>query len=120
MTNDDLNVYIVNFQASEAPGFANGQLSLVHIEGFNLYLRNSQEIAAYWNYIPLLYMVKTKLPARELAIRFRPFLGSRFVVGRIDKQDVDGLLPSAAWDWIYFPHQEKWKPAGGMLPPPGL
>ncbi|MER9170412.1 hypothetical protein NKI12_24125 [Mesorhizobium australicum] len=116
MTDDDLKVYILNFQASEMPGYSDDHISLEAMERFHLYLRDSYDIAAYWNYIPLLYMVKTTISARELAERFRPFLGSRFLVGRIDKQDVDGQLPAEAWEWIYYPHQEKSKLAGGMLP----
>lgn len=99
----DLKIYLVAVNASTAPG---GFVESTML-GFHQYLLDSTDIAAYWNYIPLIYMVKSHLVANQLTQRFVPFLGSRFIISEIVPSNVDGQLPKEAWEWIYFPHIRK-------------
>jgi hypothetical protein len=89
-------------------------------EGVNLgalqqYLHDSADIVAYWNYIPLVYCIKSRLTATELTYKLRPFLPQGYMVAEINPQNLNGVLPPA-WDWFYLNHHEKNRPPA----PPSL
>ncbi|RWQ87466.1 MAG: hypothetical protein EOS85_05985 [Mesorhizobium sp.] len=112
---DNLKIYLVNFAAYELSDFKQTGSISETIERFNQYLLDSVDVVAYWNYIPLLYMIKTRLGIRELTVKLKPFLGDRYLVAQIDPESIDGRLPKEAWDWIYFPHRDV-KPSNLMFP----
>jgi hypothetical protein len=88
--------YIINF-------FAEG----VNIWGLTRYLHDSRDIIAYWNYIPLVYCVKTYLTSLELTERLRPYLPGQFMIAEINEFNINGILPREAWSWFYADHHEK-------------
>ena len=92
---DKPKTYIINFVAAGVNLWALAQ-----------YLHDSREIIAYWNYIPLVYCVKTYLSAAELRDRLRPFLHT-YMVTEINMWNIDGFLPKEAWSWFYMEHHEK-------------
>jgi hypothetical protein len=87
--------YIVTFVAAD-----------VNILALHQYIHDSREIIAYWNYIPLVYCLKSDLSALELRDRLRPFLNT-YMIAEINERNLDGLLPSEAWSWFYMDHHEK-------------
>jgi hypothetical protein len=105
--------YIINF-------FAEG----VDFWTLNRHLHDSRDIIAYWNYIPLVYCVKSYLSATELAAKLQPYFPrGGFMIAEINANNMNGILPPEAWSWFYIEHHEKREPPlslGGMLgtPPP--
>jgi hypothetical protein len=96
----EVKVYCVNF-------YAQG----VNLLAFTQYLYDSQDIVAFWNYIPLVYCVKSRLNATELTTKLRSFFPSGgFMVTEINVRNMNGVLPRDAWDWFYLPHHEKVRP----------
>lgn len=95
----------------------------VNIGAFGQYLYDSADIAAYWNYIPLVYCIKTRLDAIELTHKLRPFFPrGNFLIAEINPANINGSLPQSAWDWFYLQHHEKVRPpvfagiGGALLP----
>src|SRR5262249_20507774 len=79
---------------------------------FENFLRYDPEILGFWNYIPLVYLVKTNLSVSDLASRVRTHLrGNQCLVAEINLYNVDGWLPKPAWDWFRSPPEKQ---------PPGL
>jgi hypothetical protein len=86
------------------------------------YLHDSRDIIAYWNYIPLVYCVKSYLSATELAAKLQSYfpLGN-FMIAEINADNMNGILPQDAWSWFYMDHHEKkiFPPSlGGLLDAP--
>lgn len=84
------NVYLVSFNATD-----------VSLPVFENFLRQDPAILGFWNYIPLVYLVKSNLPVSDLAARVRTHMAGRHcLVAEINPGHVDGWLPKAAWDWF--------------------
>src|SRR5947209_308803 len=95
-----VKVYIVTFFAAD-----------VNLAALNQYLFDSSEIIAFWNYVPLVYCVKSRLTATALALKLRPFFPrGDYFIAEVNPQNMDGLLPQAAWEWFYLDHHEKHRP----------
>ena len=94
--NDKPKTYIINFVAAD-----------VNLWSLVRYLHDSRDIIAYWNYIPLVYCVKTYLSASELTQKLRPYFPNSFMIAEINAQNLDGILPAEAWSWFYRDHHEK-------------
>lgn len=101
----DIKVYCITF-------YAQG----VNLASFTQYLYDSTDIIAFWNYIPLVYCVKSRLSATDLTRKLLSFLtpawgvvpmGGHFMVAEINVHNINGILPRDAWDWFYLPHHEK-------------
>jgi hypothetical protein len=109
----EVKVYCINF-------YAQG----VNLWAFTRYLYDSQDIIAFWNYIPLVYCVKSRLSATELTAKLQPFfLPNRFMITEINVHNINGVLSKDAWDWFYLPHHEKNRPPvfpSGTLGAPSL
>jgi hypothetical protein len=89
--------YIINF-------FAEG----VNVWTLTRYLHDSRDIIAYWNYIPLVYCVKSPLLATELAAKLQPYFPlGRFMIVEINAKNMNGMLPEEAWTWFYMDHHVK-------------
>jgi hypothetical protein len=81
------------------------------------YLLDSVDILGYWNYIPLLYFVKTRLSATQLTEKLQGFLGSGiFIVAEVNPENINGRLPQPAWNWLYEPPTEP----GNRKPPSAI
>jgi hypothetical protein len=107
----DVKVYVITFGVTD-----------VNLAAFVQYLYDSQDIIAFWNYVPLVYCVKSRLGATELVRKLAPFFprGALFVA-EINVWNMNGLLPMAAWDWFYLQHHEKIRPPAAVAPwVPGL
>ena len=104
----DIKVYSINFVAHG-----------VNVWALTRYLYDSTDIIAYWNYIPLVYCVKTRLSATQLTAKLHAFFPSgNFMVGEINVHNLNGVLPKEAWGWFYLQHHEKNRPPA--LPSIGL
>lgn len=76
----------------------------MNMGGFHQWLIDSVDVLSYWNHLPLLYMLKTKLSASDLTNKLLPFFDKRlFVVLEVDPENVSGWLPMQAWDWFKVP-----------------
>jgi hypothetical protein len=73
MSDPGVKVYIITFGALD-----------VNLAALNQYLFDSLDIIAFWNYVPLVYCVKSRLTANALTLKLRPFFpnGLYFVVRR--------------------------------------
>jgi len=87
-----------------------------NLAALNQYFFDSSDIIAFWNYVPLVYCVKSRLTATALTLKLRPFfpLGT-FFVAEINPRNIDGSLPPPAWEWFYLEHHEKHR---APAPPP--
>lgn len=78
-------------------------------DGMNLmalgqYIVDSSDILSFWNHLPLLYAVKTRLTAMQLTQKLRPFFDGRFfIVTEINPDNINGWMPQAAWEWFTTP-----------------
>lgn len=119
MNNGDVKAYILTFLAPN-----------VNLAALNQYLFDSADIIAFWNYIPLVYCVKSRSSASDLTPKLRAFLPDSYLLAEINSFNMNGILPKSAWDWFYLNHHEKhrapnlspaWNPlAGSALSPFGL
>jgi hypothetical protein len=95
--NDKPNTYIINFFAQD-----------VNLWALTRYLHDSRDIIAYWNYIPLVYCVKSRLSSLELAERLQPYFPRPlFMIAEINEYNINGRLPEEAWSWFYMEHHVK-------------
>jgi hypothetical protein len=95
--NEKPKTYIINFYAGH-----------VNLWQLTRYLHDSRDIVAYWNYIPLVYCIKSYLSAGELASKLRPFFPrGAFMIAEINPGNINGILPEEAWTWFYMDHHEK-------------
>lgn len=68
------------------------------------YIVDSVDILAFWNHVPLMYIVKSRLGAPALTQKFLPFFDGRFfLVAEMNPENVSGWLPAAAWEWFRTP-----------------
>ena len=71
------------------------------------YLKDSKDVKAYWNYIPLTYMIKSEKLVHELTNKLRMILGDAgFIIGEIIPDNTSGYLIGPAWDWLYTDHSK--------------
>jgi hypothetical protein len=109
MNNGGVKVYIVTFGVMD-----------VNIAALNQYLFDSSDIIAFWNYVPLVYCVKSRATATDLAVKLTPFFPrGTFFIAEINPGNVNGILPKPAWDWFYLPHHEKHRAPVPPAPPFG-
>lgn len=96
-------MYLLVFDVSRVP---------VNMEALHTYIRDSRDITSYWNYIPLVYIIRTHLDLHAMSAKLNAmFGGAWFLLTEINGQSTNGILPLPAWDWINAPQ-------GYILPPP--
>ena len=88
--------YVINFDVTD-----------VNLWALARYLHDSRDIIAYWNYLPLVYCVKSYLNATELTHKLRPYFPRTYMVAQINEHNMDGVLPKDAWSWFYMDHHVK-------------
>jgi hypothetical protein len=88
--------YIINFFAPS-----------VDLWALTQYLHENKEIIAYWNYIPLVFCVKTYLTSTDLTARLQPYFPQPFMIAEINEGNINGRLPQEAWQWFYTEHHQK-------------
>jgi hypothetical protein len=82
------------------------------------YLFDSADILAFWNYIPLVYCVKSRLSAAELTAKLLPFFqNTHFLIAEINARNLEGRLPGEAWTWFYLDHHQKTHAPNFFFPP---
>jgi hypothetical protein len=105
MTDPTVRVYIIAFAARD-----------VNLAALNQYVFDSADIIAYWNYVPLVYCVKSRLSATELTLKLQPFFPhGTYLIAEINRDNMNGVLPQPAWEWFYLAHHEKHR--APALPP---
>jgi hypothetical protein len=101
----DIRIYVINFTVDHQ----------TNLPALHQYFADSIDVLGYWNYIPLVYCVKTRLSATEMALKLAPFFASGFMVAEINPANMNGrLVPPAAWEWFYEPPAEKTAGLFGM------
>jgi hypothetical protein len=110
--NDTLpvKVYCITFNVND-----------VNLAALTQYMYDSVDILAFWNYVPLVYCIKSRLNSTELTLKLHPFFpNGNFMVAEINTKNLNGVLPEAAWSWFYLQHHAKTSPpvAPLFLPPP--
>jgi hypothetical protein len=76
----------------------------MNVGAFHQYLADSVDILSYWNHLPLVYFVKTRLNSHELTNKLLPFFDKRlFIVAEVDAGTISGWLPMNAWEWFKTP-----------------
>lgn len=76
----------------------------MNVAALHQWMLDSVDILSYWNHLPLLYALKTKLDVTDLTNKLLPFFDSRFfVVLEVDPENVNGWMPKPAWDWFKIP-----------------
>ncbi|PWL18806.1 hypothetical protein DKP76_07010 [Falsochrobactrum shanghaiense] len=89
-----------------------GDYSHVNIAAFSQYIMDSVDFLTYWNNLPLLFIVKTKLSVSEVAIKCAPFFSNaHYLVAEINPLGVNGRLPTHAWNWFASPAPAQKTPA---------
>lgn len=95
-----IKVYILNFRTDG-----------VNLNALQQYLHDSVDVIAYWNYIPLVYCIKSRLMSYELALKLGPFFPhGGYLIAEINTANIDGKIAESAWDWFYLNHHEKGRP----------
>jgi hypothetical protein len=99
MSDPRVKVYIITFGVRD-----------VNLSALNQYLFDGVDIIAYWNYVPLVYCVKSRLSATELTLKLQPFFPhGTYFIAEINPHNMNGLLPTPAWEWFYLEHHEKYR-----------
>lgn len=66
------------------------------------FITTNSNIVAYWNYIPYVYCVKSKLGSIALRDLLDPiFPQGGFIVAELNTGNLDGRLQPDAWPWFY-------------------
>lgn len=65
----------------------------VNISAVVRYLYDSNDVIAFWNYVPLVYCIKSRLTSSELALKLQPFFPrGTFFVAEVNVYNVDGSI----------------------------
>jgi hypothetical protein len=65
------------------------------------YIRDAAHIADWWNYLPGIFIFRTRRPAYRLQEDFFPFLsGRQFLIIEVNPLATGGWLAGRAWDWL--------------------
>lgn len=83
---------------------------------FHQYLADSADLGGFWNYIPFVYCVKSRLQIVDLRMKLSSFIAPRsFMVLDITHSARDGWLPGPAWDWFNQPAVSRTEMPLGLL-----
>lgn len=94
---DDFKIYILNFKAEG-----------VNLAALHQYLTDSVDVLGFWNYIPLVYCLKSNLTAAQLQPKFKPFFPFGFMIGELNQFNLNGALtPAEQWSWFYSKPQPR-------------
>lgn len=86
-----IRIYIITFFSGN-----------VNIDAMNKIITGSPYFSSYWNYLPLVYCVKSTYPANEIRAHLDlAFIGGNFMIAEINPHNLDGRLAQEAWDWFY-------------------
>jgi hypothetical protein len=76
----------------------------VNIGALRQYIVDSVDVLSFWNHLPFLYLIKTKVDLNTITHKLAPFYsGKFFIVMAIDPDNVNGILPMTAWEWFRTP-----------------
>lgn len=65
------------------------------------FIRTNPDFAAWWNHIPSLYLVRTRLSADGVSEQVEQYTNqARFLVMEVNLANSQGWLPSRSWEWI--------------------
>jgi hypothetical protein len=73
----------------------------LNYDGAVAYIRDCSDFRAWWNHVPGVFIVTTRLRPDEISERLRTFTkDSNLLVVQVDLENSDGRLSQKAWDWI--------------------
>lgn len=65
------------------------------------YLKNDEAFTHWWNHVPGVFIVTSRLSATEITDRVRPITGeATFIVIGVKLDETEGWLPQRSWKWI--------------------
>ena len=65
------------------------------------YLLNMRHIIDWWYYVDNTYLVTCTLDVNRLFNEIYPYINRNFLIIEVKPENIRGLLPKEAWDWIY-------------------
>ncbi len=96
--NSSVYTYVIVFELSAD----------LNIAAFEQYLKDSEEIIGFWNHIPFVYCIKSRVHSAVLGQKLSLFFsGRKFLIAQIDVSNANGWLPMDAWNWLNHPHTSK-------------
>lgn len=101
MNSPNHKTYILTYFAG---GLQKYDHTVFQLENF---LRHNEAILGFWNYIPLVYCLKSRLHSSQLTQLLAPILNTQFIICEIKPDNIDGQLPQVAWDWFYAAPEPK-------------
>jgi hypothetical protein len=92
MTMNETKTYMLVFD------FSDGDIAP---EQINQYISDARDIEAWWNHMPLVYVIRSRSTPKALTDKLvRAGNGAKFLLAEIDSTNMNGLLPKVAWDWF--------------------
>ncbi|HXA21434.1 MAG TPA: hypothetical protein VNW90_03980 [Acetobacteraceae bacterium] len=71
------------------------------LERMRHYITSSSDFSAWWNYIPMVFLVESKLTAEAIGERLHELAPeARFLVTEANLAESQGWLPESSWKWI--------------------
>ncbi len=71
------------------------------LEMLRHYVTSSSDFSAWWNYIPMVFLVESKLTAEAIGERLHELAPeARFLVTEANLAESQGWLPESSWKWI--------------------
>lgn len=78
--------------------FSDGRISPEQIKQ---YIIDARDIEAWWNHIPLVYVIRSRSSVKALTDKFvKVGNGAKFLLSEINTTNMNGFLPKVAWDWF--------------------
>jgi hypothetical protein len=71
------------------------------LEHIRLYVTTSDDFSSWWNHIPFVFMLETKLDADTIGARLHAIVpNARFLLTEVKLAESQGWLPDISWKWI--------------------
>ncbi|CVI22773.1 hypothetical protein AGR1A_Lc80297 [Agrobacterium fabacearum CFBP 5771] len=97
-----------------------GEFDGVNFPALRQYILDSVDILSFWNHLPGLFLIKTKIELNTFTYKIAPFFGGKFfIVMQVNPSNVNGVLPLPAWEWFRTPAPPG-KVSGHLYPLPQL
>lgn len=97
-----------------------GEFDGVNVAALRQYILDSIDVLSFWNHLPGLFLIKTKVDLNVFAYKLGAFFGGKFfIVMQVNSNNVNGVLPLPAWEWFRIPAPPN-KMSGQSYPPPKL
>ncbi len=70
-------------------------------DGLRSLIRGNPDFTAWWNHIPAVYLIQTRLTVDELSAQVEQHTNkARYFVMKVDPRSSQGWLPDSSWTWL--------------------